>query len=205
MDNFYKPIQRPLQTSNLGEFTDLVFTHPSIQSMAGENNIATQILNLRNGGSINLGDHTGTVDFGLGTIGINPNDSDFSGQVNFSNPNNPFATISHSGTGLSLTGAGGDDPSAYLTFNSKSNVPLSESEIHNKTNSSINQGLGISDEVNEGDNAIQSEAVRRELNSLLPGVNHFPSEEVNEGGNPVQLAAVRRELNSLLPGVNLFP
>jgi len=212
MDSFYKPIQRPweeahgtpnslnseqLQTSNLGEFTNLVVNHPYTQSMAGENNIATQILNLRNGGSINLEDSTGTVDFGLGTIGINPNDSDFSGRVNFRDPNRPSATVSHSGTGLSLTGTGGLDPSAYIGFNKEADRLLSQEVIDNQTTSAINEGLGVSTEVT---NAIQSEAVRRKINDLLIKPM-LPRPNPNSG----QTDAVRQELEDILPRVKLFP
>ncbi len=180
MDSFYKPIQRPweeahgtpnslnseqLQTSNLGEFTNLVVNHPYTQSMAGENNIATQILNLRNGGSINFGDHTGTVGVGLGTLSVNPNDFPLSGQVNLMDPNRPSATVSHSGTGLSLTGTGGSDPSAFIGFKQEADPLLSQEAIHNQTISAINEAVGEPPEVT---NAIQSEAVSRELAKLIP-------------------------------------
>ena len=213
MDSFYKPIQRPweeahgtpnslnpeqLQTSNLGEFTNLVFTHPYTQSMAGENNIATQILNLRNGGSINFGDHTGTVGVGLGMLSVNPNDFPLSGQVNLMDPNRPSATVSHSGTGLSLTGTGGDDPSAYIAFNNEADPPLSQEVIDNQTISAVDQAVGKTPEVT---NAIQSEATRRLINDSLPGVNLLPRPNPNSG----QTDAVRQELNNILPGVNLFP
>jgi len=213
MDSFYKPIQRPweeahgtpnslnpeqLQTSNLGEFTNLAFNHPYTQSMAGENNIATQILNLRNGGSFNLEDHTGTVGVGLGTLSVNPNDFPLSGQVNLMDPNRPSATVSHSGTGLSLTGTGGSDPSVYIGIKQEADPLLSSDAIHNQTNSAVDQAVGKRPEIT---NAIQSEATRRLINDSLPGVNLLPRPNPNSG----QTDAVRQELNNILPGVNLFP
>ena len=180
MDNFYKPIQRPweeahgtpnslnpkgLQTKDLGGFTDLVFDHPYTQSMAGENNIANQVLNFLNGGSIDLVDDTGIVGFGLGELSFNPNDYPLSGQVNLRDPNNPFATISHSDTGLSLTGTGGSDPSAYIGIKQEADPLLSQEAINVKTNSAINDAVGVSPEVTK---AIQSEAVSRELAKLIP-------------------------------------
>jgi len=179
-NDFFNPIQRPweeahgtpnslnpeqLQTSDLGEFTDLVFDHPYTQSMAGENNIANQVLNFLNGGSIDWVDDTGTVGFGLGTLSFNPNDSPLSGQVNLRDPNNPFATISHSDTGLSLTGTGGSDPSAFIGFKQEADPLLSQEAIHNQTISAINEAVGEPPEVT---NAIQSEAVSRELAKLMP-------------------------------------
>jgi len=210
-DDFFSPIQRPweeahgtpnslnpeqLQTSDLGEFTDLVFDHPYTQSMAGENNIANQILNFLNGGSIDLVDDTGTVGFGLGTLSFNPNDSDFSGQVNFRDPNRPSATVSHSGTGLSLTGTGGSDPSAYIGINKEVDPTLSQKEIDAKTNSAIDDALGVPTEVND---EIQSEATRRLINDSLPGVNLLPRPNPNSG----QTDAVREELTKIL-GFNPF-
>ena len=212
MDNFYKPIQRPweeahgtpnslnpkgLQTKDLGGFTKLFFDHPYTQSMAGENNIATQILNLRNGGSINFGDHTGTVGVGLGMLSVNPNDFPLSGQVNLMDPNRPSATVSHSGTGLSLTGTGGLDPSAYIGFNKEADPTLSQEEIDAKTNSAINNALGVSTEVND---EIQSEATRRQINDLLIKPM-LPRPNPNSG----QTDAVRQELEDILPRVKLFP
>ena len=82
-NDFFNPIQRPweeahgtpnsqnpkgLQTKDLSEFTELFFDHPYTQSMAGENNIANQVLNFLNGGSIDLVDDTGIVGFGLGEL-----------------------------------------------------------------------------------------------------------------------------------------
>jgi len=210
MDNFYKPIQRPweeahgtpnslnpeqLQTSDLGEFTDLVFDHPYTQSMAGENNIANQVLNFLNGGSINLEDPTGTVGVGLGTLSFNPNDSPFSGQVNLRDPNRPSATVSHLGTGLSLTGTGGDDPSAYIAFNNEADPPLSQEVIDNQTISAVDQAVGKTPEVT---NAIQSEATRRQINDLLIKPM-LPGPNPNSG----QTDAVREELTKIL-GFNPF-
>jgi len=180
--DFYKPIQRPweeahgtpnslnpkgLQTKDLGGFTDLVFDHPYTQSMAGENNIANQVLKFLNGGSIDLVDDTGTVGVGLGMLSVNPNDFPLSGQVNLMDPNRPSATVSHSGTGLSLTGTGGSDPSAYIGIKQEADPLLSSDAIHNQTNSAINDALierGVSPEVT---NAIQSEAVSRELAEFM--------------------------------------
>ena len=180
LDDFFSPIQRPweeahgtpnsqnpkgLQTEDLGKFTELFSYHPYAQSMAGENNIANQVLNFLNGGSIDLVDDTGTVGFGLGTLSINPNDSDFSGQVNFRDPNRPSATVSHSGTGLSLTGTGGSDPSVYIGINNEADPSLNSDAIHNQTISAVDQAVGKRPEVT---NAIQSEAVSRELAKLMP-------------------------------------
>jgi len=176
--DFYKPIQRPweeahgtpnsqnpkgLQTKDLSEFTELFFDHPYTQSMAGENNIANQVLNFLNGGSIDLVDDTGIVGFGLGELSFNPNDYPLSGQVNLRDPNNPFVTVSHSGTGLSLTGTGGSDPSAYIGINKEADPTLSQKEIDAKTNSAINNALGVSTEVND---EIQSEATRRQTDAV---------------------------------------
>jgi len=210
MDNFYKPIQRPweeahgtpnslnpeqLQTSDLGEFTDLVFDHPYTQSMAGENNIANQILNFLNGGSIDLVDDTGTVGFGLGRFSVNPNDSDYSGEINILNPERPSATVSHSGSGLSLTGTGGSDPSAYIAFNYEADPSLTPKTIEEQTNSAINDALGVRTGVNvEG----QSEATRQQINDLLIKPM-LPRPNPNSG----QTDAVREELTKIL-GFNPF-
>jgi len=179
MDNFFSPIQRPweeahgtpnsqnpkgLQTEDLGEFTELFFDHPYTQSMAGENNIANQILNFLNGGSINFQDDTGTVGFGLGRLSFNPN-SDYSGEINFWDPERPSATVSHSGTGLSLTGTGGSDPSVYIGINNEADPSLSSDAIHNQTNLAINKALGLS---TEATNTGQSKAVAEELAKYMP-------------------------------------
>ena len=209
-NDFFNPIQRPweeahgtpnsqnpkgLQTEDLGKFTELLSYHPYAQSMAGENNIANQVLNFLNGGSINLEDHTGRVGFGLGTLSFNPNDSPLSGQVNLRDPNNPFATISHSDTGLSLTGTGGSDPSVFIGINKEADPTLSQKEIDAKTNSAINNALGVSTEVND---EIQSEATRRQINDLLIKPM-LPGPNPNSG----QTDAVREELTKIL-GFNPF-
>ena len=209
-NDFFNPIQRPweeahgtpnslnpeqLQTSDLGEFTDLVFDHPYTQSMAGENNIANQVLNFLNGGSIDWVDDTGRVGFGLGELSFNPNDYPLSGQVNLRDPNNPFATISHSDTGLSLTGTGGSDPSVFIGINKEADPTLSQKEIDAKTNSAINNALGVSTEVND---EIQSEATRRQINDLLIKPM-LPGPNPNSG----QTDAVREELTKIL-GFNPF-
>ena len=210
MYNFFKPIQRPweeahgtpnslnskgLQTKDLGGFTKLFFDHPYTQSMAGENNIANQVLNFLNGGSIDLVDDTGIVGFGLGELSFNPNDYPLSGQVNLRDPNNPFATISHSDTGLSLTGTGGSDPSVFIGINKEADPTLSQKEIDAKTNSAINNALGVSTEVND---EIQSEATRRQINDLLIKPM-LPGPNPNSG----QTDAVREELTKIL-GFNPF-
>ena len=209
-NDFFNPIQRPweeahgtpnsqnpkgLQTKDLSEFTELFPYHPYTQSMAGENNIANQVLNFLNGGSIDLVDPTGTVGFGLGTLSFNPNDSPLSGQVNLRDPNNPFATISHSDTGLSLTGTGGSDPSVFIGINKEADPTLSQKEIDAKTNSAINNALGVSTEVND---EIQSEATRRQINDLLIKPM-LPGPNPNSG----QTDAVREELTKIL-GFNPF-
>jgi len=186
MGNFYKEIQRPweeahgtpnslnpkqIQTSDLGEFTNLVVTNPKFQSLAGENNIATQILNLRNGGFINLRDPTGTVGLGFGTLGIYPNNFPLSGQVNFRDSDNPSATVSHSGTGLSATVTGGFDPSAYIGINKEAAPPLSEEQIHNQTTSAIDEAVGVSAEVNHVIQDEYDKRIKQEINELLPQEN----------------------------------
>ena len=210
-DDFFNPIQRPweeahgtpnsqnpkgLQTKDLGEFTELFFDHPYTQSMAGENNIANQVLNFLNGGSIDWVDDTGTVGVGLGELSFNPNDFPLSGRVNFWDPERPSATVSHPGTGFSLTGTGGSDPSVYIGINKEAAPPLSQKEIDAKTNSAINDALGVPTEVND---EIQSEATRRLINDSLPGVNLLPRPNPNSG----QTDAVREELTKIL-GFNPF-
>ena len=69
--------------------------------------------------------------------------------MNFWDPERPSATVSHSGTGLSLTGTGGSDPSAYIGINKEADPTLSQEEIDAKTNSAINNALGVSTEVND--------------------------------------------------------
>ena len=210
--DFFSPIQRPweeahgtpnsqnpkgLQTEDLGKFTELFSYHPYIQSMAGENNIANQVLNFLNGGSIDWVDDTGTVGVGLGRFSFNPNDSDYSGEINLWDPERPFVTVNHSGTGLSLTGTGGSDPSAYIGINKEADPTLSQEEIDAKTNSAINNALGVSTEVND---EIQSEATRRQINDLLIKPM-LPRPNPNSG----QTDAVRQELEDILPRVKLFP
>ncbi len=126
---------------------------------------------------------------------FNPNDYPLSGQVNLRDPNNPFVTVSHSGTGLSLTGTGGSDPSAYIGINKEADPTLSQEEIDAKTNSAINNALGVSTEVND---EIQSEATRRQINDLLIKPM-LPGPNPNSG----QTDAVREELTKIL-GFNPF-
>ena len=72
---------------------------------------------------------------------------------------------------------------------------MSQKEIDAKTNSAINDALGVSTEVND---EIQSEATRRQINDLLIKPM-LPGPNPNSG----QTDAVREELTKIL-GFNPF-